>query len=389
MRKICFVTGSRAESGILHWLMKAVLDHQDLEFQLIVTGMHLSPEFGLTYQEVEKSFVIDKKVEILLSSDTAVGVSKSMGLALISFAEAFADLEPDIVVVLGDRFEVFSAAAAALISSTPLAHIHGGEVTEGAFDEALRHSITKMSHIHFTSCEPYRQRVIQLGEQPDSVFNFGAPGLDYIHRVKLLSKAELEKSLDFSLGDRNLLVTFHPVTLESDSGRAHLGELLTALKTLKGTKIIFTKSNADLGGRLLNEMIDGFVEKNREDSAVYTSLGQLRYLSLLQYVDAMVGNSSSGYIEAPSFQIGTLNIGDRQSGRVKSLSVIDSEPQSDKILAGINKLYSIEFQKLLLEVENPYGGGGVAEKIVDKLHKYPLSSIVKKKFFDLPSTLNL
>jgi GDP/UDP-N,N'-diacetylbacillosamine 2-epimerase (hydrolysing) len=249
MRKICVVTGARAEYGLLYWLMKEIQADAQLELQVIVTGMHLSPEFGLTYKEVEKEFRINKKIEMLLSSDTPIGISKSMGLAQISFAEAYAELNPDIVVVLGDRFEIFSAASAAMIARIPIAHIHGGETTEGAFDEAIRHSITKMSHLHFVATEDYRRRVMQLGEAPERVFNFGAPGLDNVIKLKLLEKNEFEKVIDFKLGMKNLLVTFHPATLEQSTAENQFQQLLNALDELSDTNIIFTKSNADTDGR--------------------------------------------------------------------------------------------------------------------------------------------
>src|SRR3989338_5922038 len=259
MRKICIITGTRAEYGLLYWLMKEMQSNASLELQVIVTGMHLSPEFGLTYKEVEKEFSINKKIEMLLSSDTPIGISKSMGLAQISFAEAYEDLSPDIVVLLGDRFEIFSAAAAALIARIPIAHLHGGETTEGAFDEAIRHSITKMSHLHFVAAEEYRRRVIQLGESPDRVFNVGGLGIDAIKRITLLSKEELEASLDFKFQARNLLITFHPATLDSGSSAQQMQELLNVLHELKDTGLIFTMPNADTGGRELAQMVDDFV----------------------------------------------------------------------------------------------------------------------------------
>jgi len=387
MRKICVVTGTRAEYGLLYWLLKEIQADRSLELQIIVTGMHLSPEFGLTYQEIEKEFTINKKIEMLLSSDTPVGISKSMGLAQISFAEVYAELNPNIVVVLGDRFEIFSAASAAMIARIPIAHIHGGETTEGAFDEAIRHSITKMSHLHFVATEGYRQRVIQLGEDPERVFNFGAPGLDSIHRLKLLEKKDFEKAIDFKLGNKNLLVTFHPVTLEQSTAAEQFQQLLNALDELSETRIIFTKANADTDGRLINSMIDDYIGNNSDRAAAFTSLGQLRYLSALQYIDAVVGNSSSGLTEAPSFKIGTINIGDRQKGRIKAASNIDCLPDKKDILNATNKLYSSEFQKSLQIVNNPYGTGGASKKIAGTLSTHSLSHLLKKRFYDLPNSL--
>ncbi|MDD2894900.1 MAG: UDP-N-acetylglucosamine 2-epimerase [Aliarcobacter sp.] len=382
-RKICVVTGTRAEYGLLYWLMKEIESNDELELQIIATGMHLSPEFGLTYKEIEKDFKIDKKIEMLLSSDTAIGISKSMGLSQISFAEAFEELKPDIIVVLGDRYEIFSAVSTAMISRIPIAHLHGGETTEGAFDEAIRHSITKMSHLHFTATEEYKNRVIQLGEQPNRVFNVGGMGIENIKRLKLLSKDEFEKSIDFKLNKKNILVTFHPITLEDSTAKEQFQELLNAIDELEDTNIIFTKANSDTDGRIINQMIDEYVSKNSKKSTGFTSLGQLRYLSALQYVDAVVGNSSSGLAEAPSFKIGTINIGDRQKGRIKAKSVIDSEANKTSILKSFSKLYSKEFQELLKESENPYGDGIASRKIIEIIKNEDLKNILKKSFYDL------
>lgn len=382
-RKICVVTGTRAEYGLLFWLMKEIEADSELELQIIATGMHLSPEFGLTYQTIEKDFKIDKKIEMLLSSDTSIGISKSMGLAMISFAESYEDLKPDIVVVLGDRYEIFSAASAAMVSRIPIAHIHGGEATEGLIDEPIRHSITKMSHLHFTATDEYKNRVIQLGEHPNRVFNVGGMGVENIKRVKLLSKDEFEKSIGFKLNKKNILVTFHPVTLESSTAKEQFQELLNVIDELEDTNIIFTKANSDTDGRVINQMIDEFVAKNSHKSKSFTSLGQLRYLSALQFVDAMVGNSSSGLAEAPSFKIGTINIGDRQKGRIKATSVIDCKPNKNSIHQAFVKLYSQEFQKVIKETTNPYGDGYASKKIVETLKTVDLENILKKSFYDL------
>ncbi|MCO7546710.1 UDP-N-acetylglucosamine 2-epimerase [Stutzerimonas nitrititolerans] len=383
MRRICAVTGTRAEYGLLYWLMKKIQADSVLELQLIVTGMHLSPEFGLTYQEVEREFRIDKKIEMLLSSDSPIGITKSMGLAQISFAEAYAELQPDLVVLLGDRYETFAAASAAMIARIPIAHLHGGEITEGAFDEAMRHSISKMSQLHFTAADEYRKRVIQLGEAPERVFNVGGMGIENIKRLPLLNKEELEQSIGFKLAEKNLLVTFHPVTLENTTARQQFSGLLEALDELKNTHIIFTKANSDTDGRVINQMIDDFVTKNCHKAATFFSLGQLRYLSLLQLVDAVVGNSSSGLAEAPSFQVGTINIGERQRGRLKAASVIDCEPSKESILLAVERLYSKDFQKQLAKVENPYGDGCASEKIIELIKATDLRDITKKKFYDL------
>ena len=384
MRKICIITGTRAEYGLLYWLMKEIQEDSELEFQIIATGMHLSPEFGLTYRQIEKDgFKIDKKIEMLLSSDTPVGISKSMGLGMIGFAEAYADLKPDVIVLLGDRFEIFSAAASAMIARIPIAHLHGGETTEGAFDEAIRHSITKMSHLHLTAAEEYRRRVTQLGELPNRVFNVGGLGTDNIRRLKLMSREEFEDSINFKLGSKNLLITFHPVTLEHTTAGDQFRNLLNALDELQDTKFIFTKPNADTEGRLIIKMIDDYVFGNSHKAIAFVSLGQLRYLSALKFVDACVGNSSSGLAEAPTFKIGTINIGDRQRGRIKADSIIDCEPSKGSILTVIRKLYSKEFHDKLKNVKNPYGEGGASKKIKEVIKERDLSDILKKEFYDI------
>jgi len=381
--KLCVVTGTRAEYGLLYWLMKEIQADPDLHLQLVVTGMHLSPEFGLTHKEIEKEFTINKKIEMLLSSDTEIGISKSIGLAQISFAEAFEELNPDMIVLLGDRYEVFAAASAAMIARIPIAHLHGGETTEGAFDEAIRHSITKMSHLHFTASDKYRNRVIQLGEHPDRVFNVGGMGVENIQRLPLLSRSEFEKSIGFHLSEKNLLITFHPATLEDATAEAQFLHLLQVLDSLGGTSLIFTKANSDTNGRIINKMIDDFCMVNSHKSVGFASLGQLRYLSALQYVDAVVGNSSSGIAEAPSFKIGTVNIGDRQKGRIKAPSVIDCEPSEEGIRQAFQKLYSPEFKKCLSNVKNPYGDGCPSKRIIETIKNTELERIVKKTFFDL------
>ena len=384
MRKICFVTGTRAEYGLLYWLMKEIQAADDLDLQVIATGMHLSPEFGITYLQIERDgFTIDEKVEMLLSSDSEVGIAKSMGLAMIGFADALARLQPDMIVVLGDRFEIFAAASTATVAKIPIAHIHGGEITEGVFDESFRHSISKMSHLHFTSTEEYRNRVIQLGEQPGSVFNVGAVGIDNINKLNLLDRAEFEQSIEFDLGKKNLLITFHPVTLEKGTAEEQFTNLLAVLDDLENTHLIFTKANSDTDGRIINAMIDKYVKGRRETAIAFTSLGQLRYLSAMQYMDGVVGNSSSGLLEVPSFKIGTVNIGDRQRGRVKAKSVIDCDPTKDGINEAISILFSTEFRKVLDRLKNPYGSGGASKQIAHIIREYPLDGILKKPFFDI------
>lgn len=384
MRKICIVTGTRAEYGLLYWLMKEIQSDPELRLQILVTGMHLSHEFGLTWEQIEADgFTIDRKVEMLLSSDTPVGITKSIGVGMMGLADAYSELKPDLIVILGDRFEAFAAATAGLIFRIPLAHLHGGETTEGASDEAMRHSITKMSHLHFTAAECYRKRVIQLGEYPDRVFSVGGLGIDNIKKMNLISRADFETAINFKLGVKNLLITYHPVTLENRTAEHQMTELLEALDSLAETHFIFTMPNADVEGRIIKDMIDNYVTARPEKAVSFMSLGQLRYLSAIQFVDAVVGNSSSGLIEVPSFRKGTINIGDRQKGRLRASSVIDCKPLATDIRAALEKLYSADFQKRLQMVENPYGDGGASLKIKEIIKKVEISDILKKSFFDI------
>lgn len=384
-QKLCVFTGTRAEYGILKPLLKLLKKSNVFSLHLIVSGMHLSPEFGLTYNEIKADgYSIDKHVEILLSSDTSIGVSKSIGLGLISFSEALDSLKPDMTIVLGDRFETYAFTSASYILNIPITHLYGGEATFGLFDEGIRHSITKMSLLHFTSTENYRKRVIQLGEDPERVFCVGAMGLDTISETNLLSKDELEKSINFRFKQRNLLITYHPVTLEKSSPEIPFQILLSILKGMKNTGVIFTKSNADTHGRLINTMIDNYVTENPDNSISFVSMGQTNYLSTMQFVDAVVGNSSSGIIEAPSFRIGTINIGDRQSGRIKADSVIECLPTRKGIEQAFETLFSKNFSKKLSTVKNPYWKGNSASRIIEILQqKIPYISNTKKVFYDI------
>ena len=382
MKTICVVTGTRAEFGFFTPLLHEIHNDPKLELKLIVTGMHLSPEFGLTYKEIEKIFKIDKKIEILLSSDTAIGVSKSMGLAQISFCEAYEELKPDLVLIAGDRFEIFAAAAAAMITNYPIAHLSGGELTEGAIDESIRHAITKMSHLHFTATEEYRRRVIQLGEHPERVFNVGEAGLDNIKQLPLLDREAFETSIGFQLGEKNILVTFQPVTLECGSAKRQFQNILDAFDELKGIRIIFTKANADTDGRIINKMIDNYV-KHKENCIAFISMGQLRYLSALQFVDVVVGNSSSGIVEAPSFKTATINIGNRQKGRTQADSTVNVPPVKDAILKAFDRILSPTFQKSLQSVQNPYEQKNTSVRIKEILKEVDLKNILKKQFYDL------
>ena len=364
--------------------MKEIQSSNESELQIIVTGSHLSPEYGETYLDIERDgFLISKKVDMLLASDSSIGISKSMGLAMIGFSDVYAEIKPDIVLVLGDRFEIFSAVSAATVARIPIAHLSGGETTEGAFDEAFRHSITKMAHLHFVSTEKYKERVIQLGESPDKVFNVGAFGIDNIRKLKLLSREDLEKAINFKLGTRNFLVTYHPVTLEDSTSKQHLLNLLSVIDSIKDAHIIFTQANADPGGKVINQIINDYVRLNPNKSIFFKTLGQLRYLSVMQHVDGVIGNSSSGLVEAPSFGIGTINIGDRQEGRVKSESVIDCNPGKEDIQKAFNRLLSAKFKRSISESKNPYDRGEVASKIYKIIKSFPLTGILKKKFYDI------
>lgn len=384
-RKICVVTATRAEFGLLYWIIKELHENNSVELQLIVTGMHLSPEFGLTYSEIELSgFPVTKKVEILLSSDTPVGVSKSMGLALISFTEIFTELEPDLLLLLGDRFEMLSVASAALVSKIPIAHIHGGETTIGAIDESIRHAITKMSHLHFSTTDTYRDRIIQLGENPKRVFNFGAPGLDNLTNLVFLDKDDIEERIKFTLGNTSALVTFHPETLVNLEIEDQFSQILDALSLNPNIRVIFTKANADVGGRLINKMIDDYVSKNSNRCICFASMGQLLFLSTIRLVDLVIGNSSSGIIEAPSLNTITINIGDRQKGRVKALSVIDCKPITEDINRAILVALSMKAKFKKLNINNPYFKKDSSKNIAKVLCDIPLCNLIKKDFFDLP-----
>ena len=383
MRKICVVTSTRAEYGLLYWLLKEIKADSELKLQLIVTGMHLSPEFGLTYKEIEKEFKIDKKIEILSGSHTSLDICAEMARVYEKFASALAELKPDILVLLGDRYEIFGVAGVASIMQIPIAHIHGGETTQGAFDEAFRHSITKMSHIHFAATNEYANRIIQLGEEPSRVFNIGGTSIENIKKLNLLNKDEFEKSIKFKLAKKNILITFHPVTLENSSAREQFNELLNALDELEETNFIFTKANSDTDGDVINKMIDEYVSENPQKAVAFASLGQLRYLSAIKFVDIVLGNSSSALLEVPSFKKATINIGDRQKGRARASSVIDVRPDKEEILAAIKRAYSKEFEQTLKDTINPYDGGNPSKKMVKILKEIKLDGILKKKFYDI------
>lgn len=381
-RKICFVTGTRAEYGLLTNLMKRIQDEEGFKLQLVVTGMHLSPEFGETYKQIEvDGFKIDEKLEMLLSSDTATGVVKSMGLAMIGFADAFERLQPDLIVILGDRFEILAVAQTALVMHIPIAHISGGEITEGAIDDAIRHAITKLSSIHFPANKEYKERIIQLGEQPERVFNVGDPGVENIRKIDYLSQYELEDYFGFDLS-KLFLITFHPTTLEPNMAKSQLTELFLALDEFKDYNIIFTKSNADSDGRIINEMIDEYTAKNNTRVRSYFSLGQRRYLSTLKIAKVVIGNSSSGIVEAPVLCVPTVNIGNRQKGRLKAESIIDCDISKGKIIEAISKATNTHFIEKLKDMPLKYDGFDTSSDIVKVLKKLDFSVLTRKKFYD-------
>lgn len=389
MRKICFITGTRAEYGLLSRLMKMVQDDTDTQLQIIATNMHLSPKFGNTYQEIERDgFTIDYKIPIIdeYAPDTATSTVLSLSKALAGFAKAYEALQPDLIVILGDRYEMLAAASAALIFKIPIAHLYGGEITEGAYDDAIRHAITKMSHLHFTSTETYRQRVIQMGEQPDHVFYVGAIGVENAKMVSLLSKEELEQSLGFMLDKKTVLATYHPVTNEIKDKITVENEIenfFEALEEIKDLRILFTMPNSDTGGQLIMERIQEFIKQNPERSIAFTSLGIKRYLSALQFVGGMIGNSSSGLSEAPAFHIPTLNIGNRQKGRITGDSVIHCDNTKDSILNGIQKIMSPAMQAIAQTATNPAEKKGTAKQIFEVIKHTPLQNLTQKHFYDI------
>lgn len=381
-RRICVVTSSRADYSLLYWVMKGIQQTDGLTLQVAVAGMHLSPEFGLTVKGIEADgFPIDARIEGLVSSDTACGVTKSIGLTTIGFADALQRLKPDMLVILGDRFELLAAAQAALIARVPVAHIAGGDTTEGAYDEAIRHSITKMSHLHFVTNEQARRRVLQLGEDPACVFNFGSPGIDCIRHMKLLDRPALEGTLGFRFRRRNLLVTFHPVTLDPTDSATHMRHLLDALGGLGDeVAIAFTMPNADNDGRVIRKLIEEFVRTCAGRVAAFESLGPLRYLSLMSQADVVVGNSSSGLYETPSFRKPTVNVGDRQRGRLRAASVIDCAPEAGQIRAAIERAFALDCS----QVVNPYGDGHAADRIVARLlSTVDPRALLQKRFHDV------
>lgn len=379
--KICIATGTRAEYGLLKRLMDLIRSEAGMELQLLVTGAHLSPEFGLTVKQIEADgFSIDAAVEMLLSSDTDEGIVKSMGLGMIGFADAFGRLRPDLLIILGDRYEMLSVASAALIFKIPIAHLHGGEITEGAYDDAIRHSITKMSHLHFASTETHRNRIIQMGEHPDNVWNVGAIGIDNIMDLELLDKPNLENELQIKFKKYNFLVAFHPETLAMQPVETQFSNLLSAIELQQDSFFIFTMANADTNGRIINAMMKDYVTKNPDKAALFASLGTMRFLSMMKFVDAIVGNSSSAIVEAPSLNTMTINIGERQKGRVQAASILNCQADYDEILQCFTKVREL-IQRPRPIVVNPYGNGGTAQKIMEVLRGADPKEFRTKTFY--------
>jgi len=382
--KICIATGTRAEYGLLKPLIEKISADNEFTLQLLVTGAHLSPEFGLTYRQIEADgYEIDEKVEMLLSSDTAEGITKSMGLGMIGYADALKSLSPDLLVILGDRYEMLSVASTALIFRIPIAHIHGGELTEGAYDDAIRHAITKMSALHFASTEIYRQRIIQLGEQPERVFNVGAIGLDNFRSLQLLTKRELEEDLNIEFKKFNYLIGFHPETLSNQSIEFQFNELIQAIDKENDSFFVFTKANADTGGRIINQLIDLYVKEYPNKAVLFDSLGTLRYLSMLAQVTALIGNSSSGIVEAPSAKTATINIGDRQKGRIMAESIINCCANENEISNAISIAKSDDFRIKVKGMLNPYGDGLASSRIVEVFKSISTDKLNLKTFYDI------
>lgn len=382
-RKICVVSTSRADYGLFFWLLKEIEKSRFLELSLVLSGSHLEERLGLTYKEIERDFKHFYKVPLGLENDDETALCLAFSAGVAGFSKVLEQIRPDIMVLLGDRYEMLSAGVAGMLRAVPLAHIHGGESTQGAIDEGIRHALTKMSHIHFCATSLYKKRIIQLGENPAMVYNVGGLGVENIKRLELLSKKDFENSLGFKLGKKNILVTFHPQTIEKKSASKEFSQILNALDSLKDTHFIFTGANADNGGKIINEMAQSYCLKNQEKAIFVMSLGQLRYLSAIKHADIVLGNSSSGISEAPSLKKATINIGNRQKGRIKAPSIIDVKCDKSKILKAIKKAYSKDFQAKLKSVKNPYGSGFASKKIIKVLENIKLNGILQKKFYDL------
>lgn len=383
-RRICIFTGARSDFGLLQPLIRAVMEDEQLELQFIVTGSHLSADFGMSVQEIEAAGIpIARRIDILDASDAPVDVAKAAGRGMIGFADALGELGPDVVVVLGDRYEALAAAFSSTVMGIPVAHLHGGEVTEGSSDDSFRHAITKLASLHFVAAESYQARVVQMGESPDRVFLVGGLGVDAMTRLPLLSREDVERKLGFSIDNRTLLATIHPATAGAEDSGLECVEMLAALEEASDLRIVFTLANADAGGRDINEKIKAFVERYPDRSICCPSLGSQLYFSCLQFVKGLIGNSSSGLLEAPSFRIGTINIGPRQKGRLRSASVIDCASDRASIREALSRLFSAEFQNALASASNPYGDGGATSKILSVLKAANLGKLRAKSFYDI------
>lgn len=384
MRKICVVTGTRAEYGLLSMLMRLIDESEDCQLQVVVTNMHLLPEYGNTYQEIEKDgFRIDARVPMRKPTDDSYGVITSMAEEMNGMNEAFRDLCPDMVVILGDRYEMLVVAIVAMLKRIPIAHIHGGEISEGAVDDNIRHAITKMSSLHFASTEEYRKRIIQLGEQPERVFYVGAMGVENLKKIPLMSKPELEDSLSFKFGEQSVLVTYHPVTLGDRTSRDEISDLLGALDFFPDVKVLFTMPNSDQGSEEIRLEIESYCKQNKKRCVCFNSLGLKRYLSVLGCITTVVGNSSSGLLEVPSAHIPTLNIGDRQKGRTRAASVLDVASDKNSIIEGLQKVLSPDFRAFCKTTTNPYEKEGTAESIFNVLSTFPIEKLRQKSFYNL------
>jgi GDP/UDP-N,N'-diacetylbacillosamine 2-epimerase (hydrolysing) len=383
-RKICVITGSRAEYGLMYLTMKRIQKSKELDLQIIATGTHLSSTFGNTIKEIESDgFKVNQRINILNNDDSSQGIAKSMSKVMEILPKYLKEMKPDLLLILGDRVEIFSSGAVATVLNIPIAHISGGETTEGAFDEPFRHSITKMSHLHFVSTETYRNRVIQLGENPGKVFNVGSTGVERIKKLKLIPKEKVEDYIGIKLNKTNFLITIHPETLNIErSAKDQFINLFSVLEEIKETSFIFTKSNSDTGGISLNRSIEDFVGKDKTTRVLHSSLGQEKYISLLNNVDAVIGNSSSGLVEAPTLGVPTINIGDRQKGRIRPDSVIDTDFSEESLRRALESLNKKEFKKKLESIKNPFDGGATSKNIVKILETHPLENLLKKRFYD-------
>lgn len=384
MKKICFVTGSRADYGLLTNLMKLVKKDKKFSSSLIVTGSHLSKKHGFTFREILKdNFEIDAKIKLNIIGDKPIDISNYISIAVNNVSKKLNDLKPDLVILLGDRYEIFATGTAAFVLNIPICHLHGGEITNGSKDDTFRHCLTKMSSLHFVSNIKYKKRVLQLGEDPKNIFVVGGFGVDLIKNMKLIPKKKIENNLDFKFKDKNLLIVYHPENSSKKDIIDDFNQILKSLNKLKDTQIIFTNANSDIGGNIINQMIDNYVKNNSKNAIKFKSMGQLNYLSTLKVVDGILGNSSSGILEAPNLKIPTINVGNRQEGRLKAKSILDVPPKSKYICDAIRKIYSKKFKKTLDTVINPYGVGNASFNSLKILKKINFEKLKKKTFNDI------